>query len=192
MSTLARILGKAAAALEVAVKTAAISVLVSLICVVFFQMARRTLTGRSFVEIEELSIILAAWLAFLTIPYAVRRKAHVRIETFIEKFPFVPRNSLELAINAAILATVLVAAYHGWRLAGRKIMVPMTVLPTHQGVWFYSFPVGMGLAAFFLLDNLAQTLNRFATREPYRLADPSPEIPASGEGVAGRPGNEEG
>ena len=171
MSTIARFSNRAAAILEKIVKLFAITVLVVLICTVFFQVARRTLTGKSFVEIEEFSIVLAAWLAFLTIPYAVRKRVHVRIEVFIEKLPFGIRNVLELTINLAILAASVIVVYYGYRLAGRKIMVPMTVLPIHQGYWFFSFPIGMAVAALFMIDNIIQILHRFQTRESYLPTD---------------------
>lgn len=180
MTTIARLIGKVAAALEAVIKVLAISVLVVLICTVFFQVARRTLTNKPFVEIEELSIVLAAWLAFLTVPYAVRKKVHVRIEVFIEKLPFGVRNTLELVINLAILAATLICVYYGYQLAGRKIRVPMTVLPIHQGFWFYSFPLGMGAASLFMIDNVIQILHRFQTREDYKPADPLTDA-----GVAG-------
>jgi TRAP-type C4-dicarboxylate transport system, small permease component len=175
MSTIARFSGRAASALEWLLRIIAISVLVVLVCTVFFQVARRTLTGKSIVEIEEFSIVMAAWLAFLTIPYAVRRKVHVRIEVFIEKLPFTAKNVLELTLHVAILAATVLVAYYGYRLAMRKVMVPMTVLPVHQGVWFISFPIGMAIASFFMLDNVVQTLHRFQTRESYLPVDPLAE-----------------
>lgn len=171
MNKLAAVSGKAAAVLEQIVRVVAIAIVVVLVCTVFFQVARRTLTGRSIVEIEELSIVLAAWVAFLTVAYAARKKVHVRIEVFIEKLPFSVRNTLELAIHVAVFAATVLLVYHGWKLAGRKMMVPMTVLPMKQSVWFSAFPVGMGIALFFMLDNVIQTLNRYLTREPYRPVD---------------------
>jgi TRAP-type C4-dicarboxylate transport system permease small subunit len=182
MSKIAVASGKAASILEQIVRILAISIVVILVCVVFFQVVRRTMTGKSFVEIEELSIVLAAWAAFLTISYAVRRQVHVRIEIFIEKLPFFLRNATELAINSAILATTVILVYYGYRLAARKIMVPMTVLPVHQGFWYFAFPSGMGIAALFMIDNVIQILNRFRTRELYRSAD-SPADMATGNPV---------
>ncbi len=191
MTTIARLSGKLAAALEVAIKILAISALVVLICTVFFQVARRTLTNQSFIEIEELSIVLAAWLAFLTIPYAVRKQVHVRIEVFIEKLPFGARNTLELLINLIILAATLICVYYGYQLAGRKIRVPMTVLPIHQGFWFYSFPVGMAVASLFMLDNIIQVLHRFQTRESYKLVNPLTDAGVASLAVADSPEKQE-
>lgn len=177
MHRLAAISGTVAARLEQVVKVVAIAIVVVLVCTVFFQVARRTLTGRSFVEIEELSIVLAAWVAFTTVSYAARRKVHVRIEVFVEKLPFAARNTIEFLINLAIFAVCILLTYYGYRLAMRKVMVPMTVLPIHQGYWYCAFPVGMALTSLFMLDNTIQTLNRYLTREPYPLSDPLAEVP---------------
>ncbi|MDR2392440.1 MAG: TRAP transporter small permease [Planctomycetota bacterium] len=194
LSKIAAVSGKAASILEQIVRWLAIAIVIVLVCSIFFQVARRTLTGKSIVELEELSIVLAAWVAFLTVAYAVRRQVHVRIEIFIERLPFFLRNATELAINAAILATTAILVYYGYRLAARKIMVPMTVLPVHQGFWYFAFPAGMGLAALFMIDNVIQILNRFHTRKPYRSADSSAEATAGnpGEppaGIMGKGGN---
>lgn len=55
-------------ALEVFDKYFSMALLVVLICIVFFQVASRVFTGISFVQIEELSIMLAAWVGFLHWP----------------------------------------------------------------------------------------------------------------------------
>ncbi len=154
MTKLAALSARLAAVLERIVRVIAIAIVVVLVCTVFFQVARRTLTGRSFVEIEELSIVLAAWVAFMTVAYAARRKVHVRIEVFIEKLPFSIRNTIELLINIAIFIATVLLVYYGYRLAMRKVMVPMIVLPIHQGVWYIAFPIGMALTSLFMLDNV--------------------------------------
>lgn len=144
--------------IEKIVQTIAIILLVILICVVFFQVARRTLTGKSFIEIEEFSIVLASWCAFLTISYAVHKKVHVKIEVFTEKLPFYPKHILVLMIQAVLLAACVLLTFFGWKLADKKMMVPMTVLPIHTGWWYASFPVGMAFACVFLLDDVIQEI----------------------------------
>jgi len=142
--------------LEKVVKVIAIALLVVLVSTVFFQVARRTLTGKSFIEIEEFSIIMASWCAFMTVAYAVRRKVHVRIEVFTDKLPFHLKHSLMLVIQATIFVASVLLVKYGWMLGQKKMMVPLTVLPLHSGWWYFSFPVGMAFACVFLLDNVIQ------------------------------------
>ena len=63
MGKIAAAMAKLTGWLEKVVKVIAIALLVVLVSTVFFQVARRTLTGKSFIEIEEFSIIMASWCA---------------------------------------------------------------------------------------------------------------------------------
>ncbi|WP_101909138.1 TRAP transporter small permease [Marasmitruncus massiliensis] len=158
MNKIATVMSKLTKWLEQFVKVVSIILLVILVCTVFFQVARRTLTGKSFVEIEEFSIVLASWCAFMTVAYAVRRKVHVRIEVFTEKLPFYPSHILMLFIEATIFVAAVFLVRYGWQLAQNKMMVPMTVLPIKSGYWYISYPVGMAFACIFLLDNVIQEM----------------------------------
>lgn len=158
MGAIAAAMARLAGWLEKIVRVVAIAILVVLVCTVFFQVARRTLTGKSIIEIEEFSIVLASWLAFTTVAYALRKKVHVRIEVFTEKLPFYPRHILMLAIWAVILVACVSLVRYGFQLADKKQMVPMTVLPVNSGYWYVSFPVGMSFSCFFLLDHVIQEL----------------------------------
>lgn len=158
MSVIAAGMAKLADWLEKIVRVVAIALLVVLVCAVFFQVARRTLTGKSIIQIEEFSIVLASWLAFTTVAYALRKKVHVRIEVFTEKLPFYMRHGLMLVIWAMILVACVSLVWYGLQLAQKKMMVPMTVLPVHSGYWYVSFPVGMSFSCFFLLDHVIQEL----------------------------------
>ena len=158
MSNLASAMSKITSFLERVVKWIAICLLVILVCTVFFQVVRRTLTGKSIIEIEEFSIILASWCAFMTVAYSIRKHAHVRIEVFTEKFPFYLNHGLMLVIQATILAACTLLVWYGFQLAQKKMMVPLTVLPLNSGYWYISFPVGMIFSCIFLFDNVIQEL----------------------------------
>lgn len=155
----AKKLSRAADFLEKIVKTIAIAMLVTLISAVFFQVARRTVTGKSFVELEEFSIVLASWCAFFTLAYAVRKKVHVRIDVFTKKLSFLPYHILQLAILMTILFASIVLVRYGIQLGRNKMIVPMTVLPFKSGFWYFSFPAGMSFACFFLFEQIIQEIS---------------------------------
>lgn len=157
-----------AAWLEKIVRIVSMVVVGFLICMVFLQVARRTLTGKSIIEIEELSIVLASWVAFLTIAYAVRKRVHVRIDVLTAKLPFRVQHILELIIQAVIFVMAVVLVIFGWELAQKKMMVPMTVLPINSIWWYISYPVGMTFACFFLFDNVVQELAAVVTGKDLR------------------------
>lgn len=159
MSVIAAGMRKLTDILEKIVKAIAILLLVILVCTVFFQVVRRTLTGKSFIEIEEFSIIMASWCAFMTVAYSIRKRVHVRIEVFTEKLPFRWNHGLILVIHTVLFIACLFLVRYGFQLAQKKMMVPLTVLPLNSGYWYVSFPVGMTFACLFLLDNVVQEID---------------------------------
>ena len=173
MQKFARAISRVAAWLEQIVRVVSMLGVGFLICMVFLQVARRTLTGKSIVEIEELSIVLASWVAFLTISYAVRKRVHVRIDVLTAKLPFRVQYVLELLIQVAIFVMAIVLVVFGWQLAQNKMMVPMTVLPINSIWWYISYPVGMSFTCFFLFDNVVQELATVVTGQDPR--EPSQE-----------------
>jgi len=146
--------------LEKIVKWVSIVVLVVLISVVFFQVASRVLTGKSFVEIEEFSIVMASWLAFFTVAYSARRKVHVRIDVFSNLLPELYQHLLMMLITGATFVVSVYLVRYGYLLAMKKVNVPLSILPIHAGSWYFSFPVGMLFTSVFLLDNFLQELGK--------------------------------
>lgn len=57
-----------------------------LVTIVSLQVISRLLTGKSFTVVEELSMFLLAWSTFMCAAYAARKKAHVRVEYFTNKY----------------------------------------------------------------------------------------------------------
>lgn len=158
MEKFAECISKCAGHLEQVVKIVATILLGLLISIVLFQVANRVLIGKSYVEIEELSLVLASWCAFFAIAYTIRKKAHVRIDVFTNKLPFIIKHTLMLAIDLIIFLTLIMLIRYGFLLAHRKMNVPMMVLPFDSGFWYMSFPVGMIFASFFMFDNMVQEI----------------------------------
>lgn len=154
MKRLANIYSQFTHYLEVAVKNFSIVLLVMLICIVFFQVVSRVLTGKSFVQIEELSIVLAAWLGFFALSYTARKRIHVRIDVFVNMLPYRARKIIDVLIDIAVICATAYLVRYGYALAMRKMMVPMMVLPIKAGVQYMAFPAGMACTLFFLIDQL--------------------------------------
>lgn len=140
--------------IELIVKNIAIFLLVVLICVVFFQVVSRIFTGKSYVQIEELSIVLAAWLGFFTLAYTARKRIHVRIDVFVNLLPYRARKIIDIVIDMAVIIASVYLVIYGYALAMRKMMVPMMVLPIKSGIQYLAFPVGMSCTFLFLMEQL--------------------------------------
>ncbi len=141
-------------ALEIFDRYFSMTLLAVLIAIVFFQVASRVFTGVSFVQIEELSIMLAAWVGFFTLAYAARKRIHVRIDVFVEKIPKKINMALSCIIDVLVLVATIYLAKYGFDITMRKMAVPMMVLPFPSGVQYLAFPCGMILTAIFVFDQL--------------------------------------
>lgn len=151
--------------LELINKNVTIGFLVILILIVFFQVASRIFTGKSFVQIEELSIVLAAWLGFFALAYSAKRGVHVRIDVFSNMLPKTAQKILTLVVNVATFAASVYLVIYGWQLAMRKMNVPLMVLPFPSGVQYLAFPVGMAFTSLFLIDHILKSIVALTEKE---------------------------
>lgn len=151
--------------LELINKNITIGFLVILILMVFFQVASRIITGKSFVQIEELSIVLAAWLGFFALAYSAKRGVHVRIDVFSNMLPKTAQKVLNLVVNVVTFAASVYLVIYGWQLAMRKMNVPLMVLPFPSGVQYLAFPVGMAFTSLFLIDNTLKAIVALTEKE---------------------------
>lgn len=160
MIKIANVLERIAKQLEKILSFISITILVILISIVFFQVAFRFFTDKSVIEIEELSTVLASWIAFLTIAYAIRRKVHVAIDFFVGKLPVKAQLILTEVINIGLLLILGSVTIASISLVMRKMNVPMTILPIKTGYWYMSFPIGMTIGCFFLINDIVQGINK--------------------------------
>ena len=96
---------------------------------------------------DELARYLLVWLGFAGMMLAARRRAHIRIENFIDHLPARARRAAELAIQALVAAFGLALAWYGLDLIGRNMDVEAISLPVPQGLLYLPLPlVGVVLA----------------------------------------------
>lgn len=132
-----------------------------LVLIVSFQVISRALTGKSFTVVEELSMFLLAWCTFMCASYAVRKKAHVRVEYFVNRFlPPRGRDILDFLLTLGFLAAVCTMVWFSLGFVRRQMKVSMVVLPFSKGMMYLSFPVGMLFFILFLIDDLRQIVLR--------------------------------
>jgi len=165
LKKISEVVSKVSDVLEKIDKYFSISILVVLICIVFFQVVSRVLTGKSFVQIEEISIVMAAWVGFFTLAYTTKRGVHVRIDVFSNKLPLRTQYLLNTIICFTTLIATIYLVKYGWALAMRKMEVPLMVLPFPSGVQYLSFPLGMAFTSVFLLDQCLKNLNAFCSKQ---------------------------
>ena len=159
-NSIASTISKISDVLEKIVKYIAMTVVVVLLCTIFFQVARRVITGNSYTEIEEFSIVMAAWLGFFTIAYATKKKVHVKIDVFSNKLPSQSQKYLKIGITLVTLYASVDLVGYGWKLMLKKAQIPLAILPTNAGWWYLAFPLGMACTSLFLLDHLLDDISK--------------------------------
>lgn len=93
--------------------------------------------------------------------YAARKKAHVRVEYFINKYLSERgRNILAIVLNILVLLMMAVTVWASFGFVARQIKVSMVVLPFSKGLMYLSFPVGMLFLILFLIDDTVQAFKR--------------------------------
>lgn len=131
----------------------------SLVSVVSFQIISRISTGTSFVMIEELSMFLLAWCTFLCTAYTARKKAHVKVEYFVNKFLSTKQSQwLDIVLHGSLIIILCIVTVHAFSFVQRQMKIKMVILPISKGLMYLSFPVGMIFLIIFLLDDLCNLI----------------------------------
>lgn len=132
-----------------------------LVTIVSLQVISRLLTGKSFTVVEELSMFLLAWSTFMCAAYAARKKAHVRVEYFTNKYLSEKgRNILAIVLSIVVLLMMAVTVWASFGFVARQMKVSMVVLPFSKGLMYLSFPVGMLFLILFLIDDTVRTFKQ--------------------------------
>ncbi|MCC7281449.1 MAG: TRAP transporter small permease subunit [Acetobacteraceae bacterium] len=90
---------------------------------------------------DELARYLLVWLGFAGTMLAARRRAHIRIEVFIDRLPARARRAAEIAIQVMVGAFGLALAWWGAGLIGRNLDVEAISLPVPQALLYLPLPL---------------------------------------------------
>lgn len=108
--------------------------------------------------IEQLSLLLIAWITFVGAAVGVREESHLSIDFVREAMPPLPRAVLRLLADAMVIVFSAIMAWQGWKLVMANLTreIPMIGLPE---AWRAAPLVVFGvLATIFALARFAQRL----------------------------------
>ncbi len=131
---------------------------------VLTQIIVRNFFGFSINFLEELSMLLFSWFAFLTMAYTLSRNNHVLVDIFIRKLP--PQAALvwDILIKTAVIVILAITALSCLGLIRRQMMIPMSLLPLKRGVLYFGLPTGCGLMVYFLCDDIWREFKDFNSK----------------------------
>lgn len=125
---------------------------------VFFQLASRNITGKSYVQIEELIIMLIPCLGFSAATYTLFRNNHVQIEFFYNRLPVRFRKILFFLTQAALIVFMVLIEYHSIGLASRQMKLVTPALGWPMGYQYISFALFGGFMVIPLVMNIYMLL----------------------------------
>ncbi len=134
--------------------------LAALVFLVCLQVTMRYFFHTGLTWSEEVARFLFLWLVWLGAAYAAKRRAHLRIEAFVQKLSPKSRGNVELV---ALLIWIAFSAFLTWKgaeltmiLVKRRQLSPILEI---RMAWAYAaVPVGAGLMLLRLLARLARML----------------------------------
>ncbi|MCD8224680.1 MAG: TRAP transporter small permease [Clostridiales bacterium] len=131
-----------------------------LVAMVLTQVICRNLFRFSFMQIEELCVLMMAWLTFLAAAYAVRHCGHVAVDFFFNKMPRRVKYWLNLVTILVLIFLTGYMTYYGYGLSLRqmKTILPITHIP--RGMIYLAVPVCSAIMVLFLIDALIRCISR--------------------------------
>lgn len=126
--------------------------------IVCAEIIARNLFNHSFVIVEELSMIMLAWIAAFSCGYAVRRRAHVSVDALYAKFPRKVKYALYIVTYVGMLIFMIYIVNSSFGFAKIQMKIPLTQSRIPRGVIYYGLPLGGIFTVFFLFADLVETL----------------------------------
>lgn len=143
--------------LERGLRLAAVLLLLALLGAVVTGVISRQL-NRPVIWSDEMAQYLLVWTGFVGWMIAARKRAHIRIDIFINRLPRILRLSMEILIQLAMITFAVLLLRYGWPLVGRNWDVEWVSLPLSAGLLYLPIPfaalVMIGQAMVEIMDAL--------------------------------------
>jgi TRAP-type C4-dicarboxylate transport system permease small subunit len=99
----------------------------------------------------------------------LRRKAHTRVEYFINFLPDRGRNILEICVNLSIIGFLGYVIYYGFFLVGKTMSIPTAAMEWPWGLIYLAAPAGAILMIitniFYVIEGIKQLSTGELTKE---------------------------
>ena len=109
---------------------------------------------------EEISRYCFIWTIMLGASIGLRRKAHTRVEYFINFLPDRGKNILEIIVNLGIVGFLCYVIYFGFFLVSKTMTIPTAAMEWPWGLIYLSAPFGAVLMIitniFYIIEGIKQ------------------------------------
>ena len=111
---------------------------------------------------EEISRYCFIWTIMLGASIGLRRKAHTRVEYFVNFLPDKGKNILEIMVNLGIVGFLCYVIYFGFFLVSKTMNIPTAAMEWPWGLIYMSAPIGAVLMIvtniFYIIEGIKQLL----------------------------------
>jgi TRAP-type C4-dicarboxylate transport system permease small subunit len=125
--------------------------MLAMTALVFTNVVTRYGFGFSIAWVEEVSLYLMIWIAYLGAGLAMREGRHVAIETFQDRLPAGVVPWVRAAVGAAVLAFLACLAALGFEFARFAMDQETPVLEIPAGIPYLAIPIGAVVFGLHLL-----------------------------------------
>ncbi|WP_227935615.1 TRAP transporter small permease [Alkalihalobacillus deserti] len=133
---------------------------VIMVTAIFMQVFMRYVLGSSLAWSEELARYCFIWLVYLGISYGVRKQRHIKVDIVLILLKDKWKVVLNIVANLIFLAFAVFVIIYGYGIASKLLAFGQTspALQLPMGLVYLATPVGMGLTAFRLIQQLIQLI----------------------------------
>ncbi|WP_053218272.1 TRAP transporter small permease [Virgibacillus senegalensis] len=142
-----------------------------MVSVIFVQVIMR-IFGNSLSWSEELGRYCFIWLIYLGISYGVKKQRHIKVDVVLMLLKNKARIALNILANLLFLTFALFVVYYGKDIAVKLLEYGQQSPALHipMGLVYMATPIGFGLTALRLIQNIIQEFLALLNRGRYRVA----------------------
>lgn len=140
--------------LFIAEEYAGMALLIGMVVSVVLQVVFRYIIGKPLGWTEEASRFFFVWLIMLEIGHCIAVKAHMKVELFVDLFPWKIQLVLMTFMKIATLVFFIYLIPHTWKLAVAQYKIKSTAMQLPYSYIYGSVTMGAVLSALHMIENL--------------------------------------
>ncbi|GGD15649.1 C4-dicarboxylate ABC transporter [Pontibacillus chungwhensis BH030062] len=142
-----------------------------MVSVIFLQVVMR-LAGNSLSWSEELGRYCFIWLVYIGISYGVKKQRHLKVDVMLLVLKDKGKLILSILSNLLFLVFAIIVMKYGSAIAMKLLSFGQQSPALHipMGLVYLSAPIGMGLAAIRLLQNIYKQFKMLIGKEEMNVS----------------------
>ncbi len=138
-----------------------IMMFMAMVAVIFLQVIMRFVFNNSLVWSEELGKFLFVWLSWIGISIGHRRKEHIKITLFVDKFPLRYRFLFEAITELVLILICAVTVYYSVVMIGIQANVPYAGIKISTSWGYLSLVLGCSMMLIRCVVSLIDNVQKF-------------------------------